>query len=705
MQAQLGLTGYSDAEEIGRGGFGVVYRARQVSLNRMVAIKVLPSATMGEQTRKRFERECRAMAALADHPNIVSIFEHGIAEESRRPFIVMEYVSGGSLAARGEIDWQRALEIGIKLCGALETAHRAGILHRDLKPENVLVSAFGQVMLADFGVAKVQDSSETPTGNITASILHAAPELLTGQRPEIATDVYSLASTIYSLILGRAPFARPDEESLAPLITRICLEQPPDLTAMGVPEAVSTILERGLAKEPAERFDSALDFGQAMQQAQRALGLPVTEIHVAADLTVAADPTAVPRQRPPEVFRPDATTAARKLTPAELGIIGGGGGGGGGGGAREPGGAGGAQRPPRRSRRVLASLTALVVLAFAGSGILIANLTGDSQKTSASSVIPGGSTASGAAGSTSGQAAGGTKSKTSSKSGTSGSTGSDGGSSTSTGGGAGSVGSATDGGGGGTLIAGGGGSTGSSTDGGSTGGTGSNGTTGGTTGTTTGGTKVRPKTSGGSTVPAVVDPGPTTPTTKVTKSTAPAAQPFVDHAPSVFASSQTSNETTPLVVNFTASDPDAGDHATISVSGLPAGLSANGGQVTGAISYTAANGTSNRTNIASSNFPVTVTATDTHGKSTSRVITWTVRDTARTMPNYIGQFGCGGCGGLPDVNAISTPVFDCAYDPNGTNQLIWRQSVAPGSVITWGQNIEYWYGKNDTSCPHVAQGW
>ena len=173
MQAQLGLTGYSDAEEIGRGGFGVVYRARQVSLGRLVAIKVLPPGTMGEQTRKRFERECRAMAALADHPNIVSIFEHGVTEESRRPYIVMEYVSGGSLASRGAVAWQRALEIGIKLSGALETAHRAGILHRDLKPENVLVSSFGQVMLADFGVAKVQDSSETPTGHITASILHA----------------------------------------------------------------------------------------------------------------------------------------------------------------------------------------------------------------------------------------------------------------------------------------------------------------------------------------------------------------------------------------------------------------------------------------------------------------------------------------------------------------------------------------------------
>ncbi len=411
MQAQLGLTGYSDAEEIGRGGFGVVYRARQVSLDRLVAIKVLPSATMGEQTRKRFERECRAMAALADHPNIVSIFEHGIAEESRRPFIVMEYVSGGSLAARGAIEWERALEIGVKLCGALETAHRAGILHRDLKPENVLVSAFGQVMLADFGVAKVQDSSETPTGNITASILHAAPELLTGQRPQVSTDVYSLASTIYSLILGRAPFARPDEESLAPLITRICLEQPPDLTSSGVPAPVAALLERGLAKEPGERFDSALAFGQAMQQAQRALGIPVTEIHVAADVAVASDLTTVPSQRPPEVFQPDATTAARKLTPAELGLIGGGG---------ATGGTRGSRSLRRRSPRLVATLTVLVVLAFAGSGILIVNLTGASHPTSATSAIRTAPTASQQPGSTFGQSTGTTGTTSNGKTATSG---------------------------------------------------------------------------------------------------------------------------------------------------------------------------------------------------------------------------------------------------------------------------------------------
>ena len=423
MQGQVELTGYADAEEIGRGGFGVVYKARQVSLDRLVAIKVLPAGTMGEQTRRRFERECRVMAALADHPNIVSIFDHGVTDDARRPFIVMEYVSGGSLAARGALPWKRALETGIKLSGALETAHRAGILHRDLKPENVLLSAFGQVKLADFGVAKTQDSSETPTGHITASILHAAPELLSGRRPQVVSDVYSLSSTIYALILGRAPFARPDEESLAPLITRICLEPPPNLTAHGVPAPVAELLVRGLAKEPDDRFASALEFGHAMQQAQRELGLPVTELHVAEDVvpvmeredTRIAEPTVVPHQRPPVISQPlPTTTVTDKPAPDDLGLI-----------AAKP-----SRVTRRRSPKVLALLTALVVTAFAGSGVLIANLTGNSTKSSASTVVgtqpsaSGGgtdSTSSGQSGSSRSTASGKPKSKSKSATGSGGS--------------------------------------------------------------------------------------------------------------------------------------------------------------------------------------------------------------------------------------------------------------------------------------------
>ena len=274
----LGIPGYSDAEEIGRGGFGTVFRARQSSVGRVVAVKVLSTVSLSDDTLKRFERECRAMAAVSSHPHITALYDSGVAA-SGRPFIVMEYVSGGSLAARLPLAWPVAVEIGVKVAGALETAHRIGIYHRDVKPENVLLSGYGEPMLADFGVAKVADSSATPSGNITASLLHAAPETLSGARPSAATDVYSLASTIFALIAGRAPFAAVhEEESLAPLITRIATGQVPDLRADGVPDVVCAALERGLAKEPSARPGSPAEFGEQLRDAQVACDLRPTEM-------------------------------------------------------------------------------------------------------------------------------------------------------------------------------------------------------------------------------------------------------------------------------------------------------------------------------------------------------------------------------------------------------------------------------------------
>jgi len=274
----LGILGYSDAEEIGRGGFGTVFRARQSSVGRLVAVKVLSTVSLSDDTLKRFERECRAMAAVSSHPHITALYESGVAA-SGRPFIVMEYVSGGSLAARLPLAWPGAVEIGVKLAGALETAHRIGIYHRDVKPENVLLSGYGEPMLADFGVAKVADSSATPSGNITASLLHAAPETLSGARPSAATDVYSLASTVFAFIAGRAPFAAvDDEESLAPLITRIATAQVPDLRPDGVPDVVCSVLERGLAKEPSARPGSPAEFGEQLRDAQVACDLRPTEM-------------------------------------------------------------------------------------------------------------------------------------------------------------------------------------------------------------------------------------------------------------------------------------------------------------------------------------------------------------------------------------------------------------------------------------------
>lgn len=182
---------------VGRGGFASVYRARQPAFDRDVAIKVL-TQSITDEARMRFERECVAIGGLSGHPNIVTVYEHGMTPDGSA-YIVMEFLDGGSLADRvsrsGPLPWTTVCEIGVKLAGALESAHRRSVLHRDLKPDNVLVSRFDEFKLGDFGIARVTGRDVTAEGFITATPAHAPPEILSGGDPKVASDVYSLAST------------------------------------------------------------------------------------------------------------------------------------------------------------------------------------------------------------------------------------------------------------------------------------------------------------------------------------------------------------------------------------------------------------------------------------------------------------------------------------------------------------------------------
>jgi hypothetical protein len=278
------VDGYVDLREVGRGGFGIVYRARQVEFNRTVALKVLTNVSDDPGARARFERECLAMGSLSGHPNIVTVYAAGYTIDGR-PYIAMEFLPGGTLAERlagRGISWSEATAIGIKICGALQRAHDRGVLHRDVKPENVLVSAYDEPKLADFGIARLHGGYETRSGIVTATFAHAAPELLEGKPPSAASDVYSLASTLYSLITGHPPFVIEDEDTLPAVIARIATEPPPDLRGRGVPDAVCAALEHALAKDPAARTPTARAFGHALQDAVRVAGEDPTDMVVAA---------------------------------------------------------------------------------------------------------------------------------------------------------------------------------------------------------------------------------------------------------------------------------------------------------------------------------------------------------------------------------------------------------------------------------------
>src|SRR5271163_1204263 len=187
VAAELGFDG---VEEIGRGGFGVVYRCAQPQLDRSVAVKVLTN-DLDPDNLDRFMREQRAMGRLSGHPHIVTVLQVGTTL-SGRPFIVMPYHGKGSLLARvsrdGPLDWRETLSIGVKLAGGLEAAHRAGILHRDVKPGNVLLTDYGEPQLTDFGLARIADGFETRAGVVMGSPAFIAPELLEGATPTTGSD-------------------------------------------------------------------------------------------------------------------------------------------------------------------------------------------------------------------------------------------------------------------------------------------------------------------------------------------------------------------------------------------------------------------------------------------------------------------------------------------------------------------------------------
>ena len=279
MSGQFGLPGYVDLEPVGAGAFGRVFRARQPAFDRTVAIKLLYGRTDDPATERRFRRECQALGSVSSHPNIVPVHEAG-RTPAGEPYLVMDYVRGGSLAdmlsRSGPLPWYDVVAIGVKLAGALHSAHEAGILHRDIKPENVLLSDYGEPQLADFGIAQRTGSEH---GTATAAAMtpsHAAPEQFAGGPASVVTDVYALASTLFTLLLGRSPFHGKRDESVYALIARATTEPVPDLRPYGIPDDLARVIEQGLDKDPQARPQSALAFGKRFQGVQAGLGLVVT---------------------------------------------------------------------------------------------------------------------------------------------------------------------------------------------------------------------------------------------------------------------------------------------------------------------------------------------------------------------------------------------------------------------------------------------
>lgn len=309
----VSIPGYGEFDEIARGGFGVVYRAQDIELGRVVAVKVLSRIELDEQALERFDRERRAMGALSWHPHIVVVHDSGRTAEGE-PYLAMEYLEGGSLAddlsAGGALAWDEAMARIIEVAGALQVAHDAGLLHRDLKPANIMRGPYGEAKLTDFGIVGTEDAGNTATGMVSFTLGHAAPEVLQGDRATARSDVYSLASTLYELVAGRAPFLRPGEDSIVPAVMRTVNDPVPDLERPGVPPALASVLVGAMAKSPADRPADAATFGRLLQRVQREAGVPVTELRLdpkASDsgaTVTSAVPAATPPPPPPPPARP-----------------------------------------------------------------------------------------------------------------------------------------------------------------------------------------------------------------------------------------------------------------------------------------------------------------------------------------------------------------------------------------------------------------
>ena len=299
------IASYQLEEEIGRGGMAVVYRARDVRLDRWVALKVLAlDYAQDEAFRQRFIRESRT-AASVDHPNIIPIFDAG--EAGGVLYIAMRYVAGQDvhslLHSAGPLPVARALSIVGQVASALDAAHACGLVHRDVKPANMLLGGVADtgrpdhVYLSDFGISKQLNatSSLTMTGQVLGTLNYLAPEQIEGRQVDGRSDAYALACTAFELLAGAPPFRR--DENMAVMWAQLNAA-PPALTSLrpGLPPAVDRVLTRGLAKSPAERFASCVAFSAALHQA------------CAPVLDGTAGP--VPGSAPPRAARPAAPTAA-----------------------------------------------------------------------------------------------------------------------------------------------------------------------------------------------------------------------------------------------------------------------------------------------------------------------------------------------------------------------------------------------------------
>ncbi|MDL9978204.1 serine/threonine-protein kinase [Microbacterium sp. ASV49] len=278
------LPGFRYLDVLGSGGFADVFLYEQELPRRNVAVKVLLTDRISSSSVQEFTDEANVMAMLSTHPAIVTIYQAGVSRDGR-PYLVMEYCPKPNLQARYRreaFSVAESLRVGIQVAAAVETAHRAGVLHRDIKPANILVTEYNRPALTDFGIASTSGAAGESAG---LSIPWSPPESFADTpRSDARSDVYALGATVYSLLAGRSPFELPGQRnSGVDLIERIETLPLPAIGRADIPSSLQYALERSMAKNPADRYESALAFARALQTVQIELAHSVTPIDILDD--------------------------------------------------------------------------------------------------------------------------------------------------------------------------------------------------------------------------------------------------------------------------------------------------------------------------------------------------------------------------------------------------------------------------------------
>ena len=292
---------YEIGERLGVGGMSEVFAATDQRLGRQVAVKFLRSEVDDPNARARIESEARSAAALS-HPNIVNVFDAG--DHEGRPYVVMELADSRSLADvirdEGPLPPDRAADISRQVLSALAAAHAEGIVHRDVKPANILVSEGGAVKLADFGIAKsFADAAAgmTAVGLVMGTPTYLSPEQASGRAATPRSDLYAMGVVLYEALTGSPPFAG---DTPMAVVTAHAQAPVPDIRAAapGVPAWLAKVVERALAKDPADRFLNANEMARALSGPRASDPTRAVEVGKTAPLAIPPSPTAPPPARP-----------------------------------------------------------------------------------------------------------------------------------------------------------------------------------------------------------------------------------------------------------------------------------------------------------------------------------------------------------------------------------------------------------------------